>query len=157
MRRLPITKEGYCKLQEELDNLVKVVKPSVIAAVAQARELGDLSENAEYHEARKEQSFVEGKIRELQLYLSEAEVIDVSQLTGKRVKFGASVTLENMESENVLIYKIVGNLESDIKEGKISVSSPIGKAVMNKEVGEIVEIDLPSGRKIYKILSVEFR
>ncbi|ACT69615.1 transcription elongation factor GreA [Neorickettsia risticii] len=157
MRKLPITREGYCKLQEELEKLVKVVKPSVIAAVAQARELGDLSENAEYHEARKEQSFVEGKIRELQLHLSEAEVIDVSQFTGERVKFGASVTLENMENESVLVYQIVGNLESDIKEGKISVSSPIGKAVMNKEVGEIVEIDLPSGKKTYKILGVEFR
>lgn len=157
MDKLPITKDGYYRLQEELENLVKRVKPSIIAAVAQARELGDLSENAEYHEARKEQSFIEGKIRELESYLSRAEVIDVSRLTGVKAKFGASVTLENIESDSVVVYQIVGHLESDIKHGRISISSPMGKAVINKQVGDIIEVDLPQSKKVYKILSVEFK
>ncbi|AHX11568.1 transcription elongation factor GreA domain protein [Neorickettsia helminthoeca str. Oregon] len=157
MEKLPITREGYVRLKDELEHLVKVVKPSIIAAVAQARELGDLSENAEYHEARKEQSFVEGKILELESQLAKAEIIDVSQLSGDKVKFGASVTVENLENGTSTTYQIVGNVESNIKERKISLSSPIGKAIMNKEAGDVVEIELPNGQKIYKILKVEFK
>lgn len=157
MQKMPITCEGYKKLQEQLDHLKEDVKPSIIKAIAQARELGDLSENAEYHEARKEQSFVEGKILNLENQLVKAEIINISELSGDTVKFGATVTIENQDDDSVIMYQIVSDCESDISKKKISIYSPIGSSLISKSVGDYVNVILPSGEKTFKILNVEFK
>ena len=138
--RAPITAKGAQRLREELEHLKSVKRPKVIAAIAEAREHGDLSENAEYHAAREKQSFVEGRIKELEMIISRAEVIDPSRLSGS-VKFGATVTLLDEDTEEEGVYQIVGEHEADVKLGKISIASPIARALISKEVGDVVEVN----------------
>jgi transcription elongation factor GreA len=157
MSRLPITQEGYNQLQERLRYLREEKKPAIISAIASSRELGDLSENAEYQEARKEQSFVEGEIIKIENQLANAEIVKTAQLSGNIVKFGAFVTILNQENEKILTYQVVSNVEADIAKKKISISSPIGKALINKKLGDVVEVLLPGGSKYYEILKVEFK
>lgn len=156
MERFPITPKGYKKLQEEIKNLKAVERPAVIEAIAEARELGDLSENAEYHAAREKQAFIEGRILDLEDKSSRAEVIDISKFTGPSVKFGATVELEDEETESKFHYVIVGDYEANINEGLISLSSPIAKALIGKQVGDSVEVITPKGSKTYEILNVSY-
>lgn len=156
MERFPITQKGYKKLQEEIKNLKAVERPAVIEAIAEARELGDLSENAEYHAAREKQAFIEGRILDLEDKSSRAEVIDISKFTGPKVKFGATVELEDEETGSKFHYVIVGDYEANINEGLISLSSPIAKALIGKQVGDSVEVITPKGSKTYEILNVSY-
>ncbi|MEM7071197.1 MAG: transcription elongation factor GreA [Pseudomonadota bacterium] len=156
MDRVPITVIGNKRLNEELKNLKSVERPQVIAAIAEARAHGDLSENAEYHAARERQSFIEGRIEELEDKLGRAEVIDPSQFSDEIIKFGAHVTLcENDDQTH--IYQIVGELESNVEEGRISISSPLARALISKTTGEIVEVQTPAGKREYEIVEVEYR
>lgn len=157
MERIPMTIEGHAALQSELKTLKTVDRPSVIAAIAEAREHGDLSENAEYHAAKERQSFIEGRIAELDDKLARAEVIDLSKLSGTRVRFGATVTLIDVDTEAEHVYKIVGDDEASIENGKISISSPIARALIGKEEGDEAEVSAPGGAKAYEIAKVEFR
>ncbi|WP_227662858.1 transcription elongation factor GreA [Marinobacter daqiaonensis] len=154
--RVPMTVEGEARLREELQQLKSVERPKVIEAIADAREHGDLKENAEYHAAREQQGFIEGRIQEIESKLSASQVIDVTTIenTGK-VIFGTTVHLMNMETDEQVTYKIVGEDESDIKAGKISVSSPIARALVGKSEGDIVAIRVPSGTVEYEIEEVE--
>lgn len=156
MNKVPMTVVGEQNLREELDTLRSVKRPRVIAAIAEAREHGDLKENAEYHAAREEQGFIEGRIQEIEGKLSNAQVIDVTKLpqTGK-VIFGVTVELLNMETEEEVTYRIVGEDEADIKLGRISVTSPIARALIGKEEGEVVLVRTPGGDVEYEIESVE--
>lgn len=156
MNKVPMTVVGEQNLREELDTLRSVKRPRVIAAIAEAREHGDLKENAEYHAAREEQGFIEGRIQEIEGKLSSAQVIDVTKLpqTGK-VIFGVTVELLNMETEEEVTYRIVGEDEADIKLGRISVTSPIARALIGKEEGEVVLVRTPGGDVEYEIESVE--
>ncbi len=157
MEKVPITAAGYDDLQEELKNLKNVGRPAIITAIAEAREHGDLSENAEYHAARERQSFIEGRIGELEDKLSRAQVIDVSKLDGKDVKFGATVTLADEETDEKKTYQIVGETESDISAGRLSVASPLARAIIGKTVGDSVEVATPGGAKDYEIVKVKFK
>ena len=157
MEKVPITAAGYDDLQEELKNLKNVERPSIITAIAEAREHGDLSENAEYHAARERQSFVEGRIGEIEDKLSRAQIIDVSKLQGKDVKFGATVTLADEETDEKKTYQIVGETESDISAGLLSVASPLARAIIGKKVGDSVEVATPGGAKDYEIVKVKFK
>lgn len=157
MDKVPITAAGYDDLQEELKNLKNVERPSIITAIAEAREHGDLSENAEYHAARERQSFVEGRIGEIEDKLSRAQIIDVSKLQGKDVKFGATVTLADEETDEKKTYQIVGETESDISAGLLSVASPLARAIIGKKVGDSVEVATPGGAKDYEIVKVKFK
>ena len=154
--RVPMTIDGEARLREELQQLKSVERPKVIEAIADAREHGDLKENAEYHAAREQQGFIEGRIQEIEGKLSAAQVIDVTSIenTGK-VIFGTTVHLLNVETDEQVVYKIVGEDESDIKAGKISISSPIARALVGKSEGEIVAIRVPSGTVEYEIEEVE--
>lgn len=154
--RVPMTIDGEARLREELQQLKSVERPKVIEAIADAREHGDLKENAEYHAAREQQGFIEGRIQEIEGKLSAAQVIDVTSIenTGK-VIFGTTVHLLNVETDEQVTYKIVGEDESDIKAGKISISSPIARALVGKSEGEIVAIRVPSGTVEYEIEEVE--
>ncbi|WP_372958578.1 transcription elongation factor GreA [Marinobacter sp.] len=154
--RVPMTIDGEARLREELQQLKSVERPKVIEAIADAREHGDLKENAEYHAAREQQGFIEGRIQEIESKLSAAQVIDVTtiQNTGK-VIFGTTVHLLNMETDEQVVYKIVGEDEADIKAGKISISSPIARALVGKSEGEVVAIRVPSGTVEYEIEEVE--
>ena len=155
MNKIPMTEEGYSRLQEELKRLKSVERPAVIQAIAEARELGDLSENAEYHSAREKQSFIEGRIKELEGILSLAEVIDPERLSGP-IKFGATVTLVDEDTDEEKTYQIVGDQEADVKAGRISISSPIARALIGKEVGDSIEVNAPGGAKGYEILAVQW-
>ncbi|MEI7871958.1 MAG: transcription elongation factor GreA [Alphaproteobacteria bacterium] len=157
MERVPTTAEGLKSLEDELKHLKSVERPSIIKAIAAAREHGDLSENAEYTSARERQSFIEGRIAEVESIISRAEVIDFSKLTGKIVKFGATVRLADEDTEEKVKYQIVGPYEADLNKGSISVTSPIGRALIGKTVGDKVEVQTPRGAKSYEIVSVEFK
>lgn len=152
--KLPMTANGYEQLQEELKHLRSVERPAVIKAIAAAREHGDLSENAEYHAARERQSFIEGRVAELEDKVSRAEVIDVSKLSGDTVKFGATVTLVDEDTDEEMTYQLVGEDEADVKQGRIGITSPIARAIIGKAVGDSVEVDTPRGAKQYEILGV---
>lgn len=156
MERIPMTAEGHAALQAELKNLKSVERPNIIAAIAEARSHGDLSENAEYHAAKEKQSFIEGRISELDDKLARADVIDVSKLTGGKIRFGATVGLIDVDSEEEVSYKIVGDDEANVKEGKISISSPIARALIGKEEGDEAEVAAPSGARAYEITKVEY-
>lgn len=156
MKRVPMTVAGEKKLREELADLKSVQRPAVIAAIAEAREHGDLKENAEYHAAREQQGFIEGRIRELEYKLSQAQVIDVTAIphTGK-VIFGTTVELINVDTEEEVRYQIVGDDEASIKDGKISVNSPIARALVGKMEGDIAAVQTPSSMIEYEIAAVE--
>jgi transcription elongation factor GreA len=151
-----MTAEGLAKLEEELKYLKNSARPEVIRAIAQAREHGDLSENAEYHAARDRQSFIEGRVGELEDKIARAEVIDVSKLSGKTVKFGATVSLIDEDTEEKLTYQIVGQDEADVKQGRIAITSPLARALIGKRTGEVVEVNTPKGEKAYEIRRVRF-
>ena len=156
--RAPLTLKGAQRLRAELEQLKSVQRPAVIAAIAEARAHGDLRENAEYHAAREQQGFIEGRIKQLEAELSHAQVIDVSTLNaGSRVVFGASVVLADVESGEEKNYQIVGDLEADIKLGMIAISSPLARALIGKHEGDIVEIDAPAGKREYELMQVEYR
>jgi len=157
MDKIPMTGSGLERLQEELKRLKSTDRPEVIQQIAEAREHGDLSENAEYHAAREKQAFVEGRIAEIEEITSRAEVIDVSKLSGKSVKFGATVKLVDEDTDEKVTYQIVGTDESDINDGLLSISSPLARALIGKEKGDSVEVTTPAGSKSYEILSVKFR
>lgn len=155
--KIPMTVHGHKALKRELDNLKKVVRYEVIAAIETARAHGDLSENAEYHAAKEQQSFVEGRIQELQGKLSNAEVIDPQTLSGNRVVFGATVTLFDFAADEEKVYQIVGDDESDIKVNKISFASPIARAIIGKVPGDEVTIETPGGTREVEIVDVKFQ
>ncbi len=152
----PLTNEGFQNIKKELDHLKKVERPEIIERIAIARSHGDLSENAEYHSAREKQGMIEARIKYLEGVIAEAEVIDPTKLSGDRVLFGATVTIFDSESEDETTYKLVGELESDLNNGKLSVTSPIGAALIGKEIGDEVVVQTPAGRKVYEIMEVEF-
>ena len=155
--RAPITMKGAQRLREELEHLKSVKRPKVIAAIAEAREHGDLKENAEYHAAREEQGFIEGRIKQLEGELSHSEVIDISKLNaGSKVVFGATVTLADVETDEEKRYQIVGDLEADIKLAMIAISSPLARALIGKHEGDSVTIDAPAGQREYEIVSVAY-
>lgn len=157
MTAIPMTLQGKVLLEEELHQLKSVDRPKIIEAIATARALGDLKENAEYHSAREQQSFLEGRIREIESKLSEAQVIDVTQINNQgKVIFGSTVTLENSESGEKVKYQIVGEDESDISQGKISIASPIARALIGKMVDDFVEVQIPSGEVMYDIIAVDY-
>ncbi|PWC29547.1 transcription elongation factor GreA [Teichococcus aestuarii] len=156
MQKFPMTAEGLARLEEELRHLKSEERPAVIRAIAEAREHGDLSENAEYHAARERQSFVEGRIAELESIVPSAEVIDVSKFSGDQVRFGATVTVIDEESEEEKTYRIVGQYEADTKQGSISISSPLAKALLGKKLGDSVEVPAPGGARAYEIAKVRF-
>jgi transcription elongation factor GreA len=158
MNKIPLTVEGAEKLRKELNELKTVVRPRIIAAIAEAREHGDLKENAEYHAAREQQSFAEGRIAEIESKLSRSQIIDVTKLdAGGKVVFGATVELEDLDTENVVTYKIVGEDEADIKEGRISISSPIARALIGKREADVISFNAPGGLKEYEILQVVYK
>jgi transcription elongation factor GreA len=157
MEKVPMTAEGYQALDAELKRLKTEERPAIIAAIAEARGHGDLSENAEYHAAKERQSFVEGRIGELEDKIARAQIIDVSKLSGKQVKFGATVQLLDEDTGDKSKYKIVGEDESDVKGGKISITSPIARALIGKEEGDVVEVMAPGGPKSYEIVKVKFQ
>jgi transcription elongation factor GreA len=154
--KIPITKKGYEQLREELDRLKKVERPKIIAEIAEARGHGDLSENAEYHAAKERQGFIEGRIRELETKLASAQIIDTANLSTNKVVFGATVVLRDLQDKSKKQYTLVGQDESDLKNGKISVHSPVGKALINHSVGETVEIITPAKTVQYEILEIRF-
>lgn len=156
MEKFPMTAGGHLKLQEELKRLKSEERPAVIKAIAEAREHGDLSENAEYHAAREKQSFIEGRILELEGTISRADVIDPKKLGGDAVKFGATVTLIDEDTEEEKRYQIVGELEADIESGKLNLNSPLARALIGKESGETVEVMTPGGGRGYEIMKVEY-
>ena len=151
-----MTAEGYQALDAELKRLKTEERPAIIAAIAEARGHGDLSENAEYHAAKERQSFIEGRVAELEDKIARAQIIDVSKLSGKQVKFGATVQLIDEDSGGKSKYKIVGEDESDVKAGKVSVTSPIARALIGKEEGDVVEVMAPGGAKSYEIVKVKY-
>lgn len=156
MQRIPITPNGFQKLQEELDKLMKIERPKNIQAIAEARAHGDLSENAEYHAAKERQSFIEGRIRELQSKLSLAEVIDPSKINLSRVAFGAKVKVLDIGADEEYVFILVGPDEADVKSGKISISSPVGRALIGKEIGDTVVVNAPARTMEYEILEIIF-
>jgi transcription elongation factor GreA len=151
-----MTAEGYAALDAEMKRLKTEERPAVIAAISEARAHGDLSENAEYHAAKDRQSFIEGRLAELEDKIARAQVIDVSKLSGKQIKFGATVNVLEEDSGEKSKYKIVGEDESDVKAGKISISSPIARALIGKEEGDVVEVMAPGGAKSYEIVKVKY-
>jgi len=151
-----MTAEGYHALDEELKRLKTVERPAVIAAIGEARAHGDLSENAEYHAAKDRQGWIEGQIAEIEDKMARAQVIDVSKLSGKQVKFGATVSVIDEDTEEKARYQIVGEHEADVKKGRVSITSPIARAMIGKESGETVEVNTPNGVKAYEITKVEW-
>ena len=157
MSRAPITAKGAQRLRAELDELKSIKRPAIIEAIAEARAHGDLKENAEYHAAREQQGFIEGRIKQLESELSHAEVIDVARLNaGTRVVFGATVTLADVETDEEKRYQIVGDLEADIKQSMIAISSPLARALIGKHEGDAVTIEAPAGQREYEIISVAY-
>lgn len=157
MSKVPMTAEGYNRLEEELRHLKSVERPAVIRAIAEARDHGDLSENAEYHAARERQSFIEGRVAELEDKIARAEVIDVSKLSGKEVKFGVTVTLLDEDTDEKASYQIVGQDEADIAARRLSVTSPLARALIGKHVGDAIEVTTPGGSKSYEITRIVFK
>ncbi len=151
-----MTAEGYQALDEELRRLKTQQRPAVIAAIAEARQHGDLSENAEYHAAKERQGWIEGRIAEIEDKIARAQVIDVSKLSGAQVKFGATVSVVDEDTEEEARYQIVGEHEADVRSGKVSIASPIARAMIGKEMGDVVEVNTPGGVKAYEILKVEW-
>ena len=151
-----MTPAGHKVLEDEVQHLKTVERPSIIKMIAEARAHGDLSENAEYHAAKERQGFIEGRVMDLEDKLSRAEVIDISKLSGDRVTFGASVTLADEDKDAKVKYQIVGDLEADLQKGKISISSPIARALIGKRAGDAVEVTAPGGPRSYEILKVQF-
>ncbi|MDI7776248.1 transcription elongation factor GreA [Asticcacaulis sp. EMRT-3] len=156
MEKVPMTVAGYKVLDDELKRLKSIERPTVIAAISEARSHGDLSENAEYHAAKERQGWIEGQIADIEDKISRAQVIDVSKLSGNHIKFGATVTVVDEDTEEEGRYQVVGDHEADVKAGKISVSSPLSRAMIGKEVGDVVEVVTPGGVKAYEILKVEW-
>ncbi len=156
MQKIPITAGGVGRLEEELKHLKAVERPAVIEAIAEARAHGDLSENAEYHSAREKQSFIEGRIQELEGILSLADVIDVSKLSGDTVRFGATVTVIDEDTDEEATYQIVGEQEADIKLNLLSISAPLSRALIGKGAGDSVEVTTPKGTKYYEVAKVAF-
>lgn len=152
-----MTPEGYKVLEDELKNLKFSERPAVVNAIAEARALGDLSENAEYQYAKNKQGFIEGRIKELESKLSRAEVIDITKLGGSNVKFGVTVTILDETTDEEMKYKLVGIDEADIKHGKLSIESPLARVLIGKDVGDEVTLNTPSGKKKYEILEVEYK
>jgi transcription elongation factor GreA len=152
-----MTAGGFQRLQDELKHLKAVERPAIIRAIAEAREHGDLSENAEYHAARERQSFIEGRVGELEDRISRAEVIDPKTLTGNNVKFGATVTLVDEDTDEKTSYQLVGEFEADISNGLLSITSPLARALIGKTKGDSVEVVTPGGSKAYEILKVAFK
>ena len=151
-----MTGEGYQALDEELKRLKTVERPNVIAAIAEARSHGDLSENAEYHAAKERQGWIEGRIAVIEDQIARAQIIDVSKLSGDQVKFGATVSVVDEDTDESARYQIVGEHEADVRSGKISIASPIARAMIGKEIGDVVEVNTPGGVKAYEILNIEW-
>ncbi|MEO0823467.1 MAG: transcription elongation factor GreA [Pseudomonadota bacterium] len=156
MDKVPMTKQGYSALNDELKLLKNDERPAVITAIAEAREHGDLSENAEYHAARERQSFIEGRIKELEGLISRADVIDPSKMSGTTVRFGAHVKLVDEDTDEEKAYQIVGETEADIEHGKLNMKSPLARALIGKDEGDSVEVQTPRGARSYEILSVRY-
>ena len=157
MDKIPMTEDGQKRLIEELKTLKTVERPLIVKAIADARSNGDLSENAEYHAAREKQSFIEGRVAEIEDIISKAEIIDVTLLSGSVVKFGASITIINLEDKKESKYQLVGEFEADIESKKISVTSPIARALIGKKKGDYIEVSTPRGITSYEIKSVRFK
>jgi len=157
MEKVPMTMEGFTLLENELQRLKSVERPRIIQAISEARAHGDLSENAEYHAAKEQQGYNEAKVAELEDKLSRADVIDVTKLSGDSVKFGATVQLVDEDTDEKVTYKIVGEYEADVKKGKISITSPIARALIGKKKGDSVEVTTPKGARAYEILKVGFK
>ncbi len=157
MVKFPITKKGFEKLEQEIKYLKHTERHKIIAEIAVAREFGDLSENAEYHAAREKQSFVEGRIIDLEDKIARAEIIDITKLSGDTIKFGATIQLIDDETEEKVLYHIVGEYEADITKKMISIASPIARALIGKAVGDIVEVTTPKGAKSYEVVAVQYR
>ena len=151
MNKIPMTASGYEEIQNELKKLLNEDRPNIIAAIAEARSHGDLSENAEYQYAKEQQSLIEGKIADLENAVGRAEVIDVKSIASEEIKFGATIEIEDNESGELYLYQIVGDYESDIKNKKLSVSSPLARGLINKTIDDVVEINSPKGQKSYTI------
>lgn len=157
MRKPPLTARGAAKLRQELERLKSIERPQVIEAIAEARGHGDLKENAEYHAAREQQGFIEARISELEDKLSNAEVIDVSTLAGnQRIVFGATVELLDLDSGESVTYQIVGDGEAEVDQGLISISSPIARALIGREQGDVAEVDAPGGRREYEVVAIRY-
>ena len=156
MNKVPMTAGGFVALKEELRWRQQEERPRIIEAIAEARSHGDLSENAEYHAAKESQSLNEGRVNELEDYIARAEVIDVAKLNGDKIKFGATVVLLDDDTEEQKTYQIVGDQEADVKSGRISISSPIARALIGKEVGDAIEVNAPGGARGYEIVQVQF-
>jgi transcription elongation factor GreA len=156
MEKIPMTAEGYQALDAELKRLKTEERPAVIQAIAEARAHGDLSENAEYHAAKERQAFIETRVAEIEDKIARSQIIDVSKLSGKQVKFGATVNLVDEDSGDKSKYKIVGEDEADVKAGKVSITSPLARAMIGKEEGDVVEVMAPGGAKSYEIVKVKY-
>jgi len=156
MDKVPMTKPGYVALNAELKTLKEVERPAIIKAISEAREHGDLSENAEYHSARERQSFIEGRIKELEGLIGRADVIDPAKIAGQTIKFGATVELVDEDTEEEKTFQIVGEAEADIDSGKLNMRSPLARALIGKETGDAVEVVTPGGGRSYEILSVKY-
>ena len=156
LKRMPITPAGYQKLQEELERLLKVDRPENIKNISEARAHGDLSENAEYHAAKEQQSFLEGRIQELKTKLALADVIDPAKISQSKIAFGAKVRVVDLDTDEKKTFSLVGPDEADVKSGRISISSPVGRALLNKEIGDIVNIKAPAKTLEYEILEIKF-
>ena len=156
MQRVPLTPNGYRKLQEDLERLIKVDRPKNIQAIAEARAHGDLSENAEYHAAKEQQSFIEGRIQELKAKIAMAQVIDPASIKQSKIAFGATVKVLDVEAEEEYVFNLVGPEEADVKQGKISISSPVGRALIGKDVGDSVTIKAPARTIEYEVLEIIF-
>lgn len=157
MNKIPMISSGFERLQEELKKLINEDRPNIIAAIAEARSHGDLSENAEYQYAKEQQSLIEGKILDLESITSLAEIIDVSKLSGKEIKFGATIEIKDDDTDDRSIYQIVGEYESDIENKKLSINSPLARGLIGKTKDDTVEINSPKGIKSYSVLSVKFK
>jgi len=157
MEKIPMTAAGYQRLEAELKQLKTVERPAVIEAIAEARAHGDLKENAEYHAAKEKQSFIEGRLKELEAVVSLAEIIEVHTFTGEVIKFGATVTIVDEETEEEIVYQLVGDYEADIKRNLISISAPIGRALIGKKTSTSVEVATPKGARFYEVLKVEYK
>ena len=155
MDKIPITREGFDRLDPELKRLKSVERPEIIAAIAEARAHGDLSENAEYHSAKEKQSFIEGRIKELEAVISLAEVIDTAKLSGP-IKFGATVALVDEDTDEERTYRLVGEYEADIEAGRLNMKSPLARALIGKDVGDSVEVATPGGQRSYEVLAIRF-
>ncbi|MHA1564949.1 MAG: transcription elongation factor GreA [Alphaproteobacteria bacterium] len=157
MDKIPITADGNRRLNEELKNLKTVERPAIIRAIAEAREHGDLSENAEYHAARERQSFIEGRIIELDNLVKVAEVVDPLKFSTKEVRFGAKVTLADEDTDEEVTYQVVGEFEADIEVGRISITSPLGRALIGRGVGDSVEFESPRGTRYFEVVKIRYK